>query len=495
MKGAAAIANGAWLAASLPEYRRFRRASADVETTQRSLLRNCLAQNADTVFGREHGFPGIRSWEEFAERVPVRAYDDFRPWIDRIADGEQAVLTAERVRLFEPSSGSSGAAKWIPYTAGLQAEYRRAVAVWVAALFLSRPQLMAGRAYWSLTPPADSVQAAESKVPVGFDEDSAYLGGVAQRLINYAMATPPAAGHGTDSESFWRNTAASLSTCRDLRIISAWHPSFVLLLRDKVREYLGTGDNPWPRLGLISCWGDAQAAALLPELQAAFPGVTIQPKGLLATEGVVTFPLGKQKPLALRSHFFEFEDSQGVVRPAWDLREGDQYQVIMTTGGGLYRYALRDGVVVNGCYGDTPCLEFVGKADHVVDYRGEKLSEDFVASCMNEVFDELGIEAGFAMLAPDLTAEPLGYTLYIESAHAPPDALHRKLEEKLRRGYHYALCVRLGQLRPLRVMRVRAPAFDAYSQALVARGMRLGDVKPTPLSRYTDWSERFDAFS
>ena len=495
MKGTAAIANGAWLAASLPEYRRFRRAATDLESTQRGLLLNCLARNADTTFGREHGFSGIRSWEEFAARVPVRTYDDFRPWINRIAQGEQAILTADRVQLFEPSSGSSGAAKWIPYTAGLQAEYRRAVAAWMAGLFLSRPQLMAGRAYWSLTPPADDVQADESQVPIGFDEDSAYLGGIAQRVINFAMVTPPVAGHAKDSESFWRTTAESLAACRDLRIISAWHPSFVLLLRDKVRERLGTNDNPWPRLGLISCWGDAQAAALLPDLQAAFPGVAIQPKGLLATEGVVTFPLGEQRPLAVRSHFFEFEDSQGTIHPAWDLLDGDEYQVIMTTGGGLYRYALRDRVRVTGYYGATPCLEFVGKADQVVDQRGEKLSEDFVASCINETFAALGIRPGFAMLAPDLSGAPPGYTLYIESAAALPDALHHELEERLCRGYHYALCIRLGQLRPVSVQRVRAPAFDAYSRALVARGMRLGDIKPTPLSRYTDWSERFDALS
>jgi hypothetical protein len=491
----AAVANGAWLAASLPEYLRFRRAAAAVEPTQRRLLQACIARNADTAFGREHGFSGIRSWEEFAERVPIRAYDDFRAWIDRIAQGEHAILTTDRVRLFEPSSGSSGAAKWIPYTAGLQAEYRRAVAAWVAELFLSRPQLMAGRAYWSLTPPADAVQAVESKVPVGFDEDSAYLGGVAQRLVKLAIAMPPVSGQARDSESFWRITAESLSACRDLRIISAWHPSFVLLLRDKVREHLGSNENPWPRLGLISCWGDAQAAALLPDLQAAFPGVTIQPKGLLATEGVVTFPLGDRRPLAVRSHFFEFEDSQGRIRPAWDLREGDEYAVIMTTGGGLYRYALGDRVVVNGYYRDTPGLEFVGKADHVVDHRGEKLSEGFVASCLTEAFDELAVEPRFAMLAPDLSSEPPGYTLYIESARALPDALCQRLEEKLRRGYHYALCIRLGQLRSLRVTRVRGPAYDAYTQALVARGMRLGDIKPTPLSRYADWSERFEAFS
>lgn len=528
MKVAAAIANGAWLAASLPEYLRFRRASATVEPTQRRLLKDCLARNANTVFGREHGFSDIRSWEEFAERVPVRAYDDFRHWIDRIAEGEHAVLTADRVRLFEPSSGSSGAVKWIPYTARLQAEYRRAVAAWVAALFLSRPQLMAGRAYWSLTPPADGVQAAESQVPIGFDEDSAYLGGVAQRLIKFAMATPPALRSIKRSEDFWRATALALLACDDLRLVSAWHPSFVLLLLRYVRDHwsalleeLATGasidaviiralprrsralhelgpdeaTSIWSRLALISCWGDGHAAASLRELQLQFPGVAVQPKGLLATEGVVTFPLGDRRPLAVRSHFFEFEDSQGAIRPAWDLHDGDEYQVVMTTGGGLYRYALGDCVVVKGYFGDTPCIEFVGKADHVVDHRGEKLSEGFVASCMNETFDELGVDARFAMLAPDLSSEPPGYTLYIESEHALPDAMRHELEQKLCHGYHYALCIRLGQLRPVRVQRVRAPAFDAYSQALVARGMRLGDIKPTALSRYTDWSDRFEALA
>jgi hypothetical protein len=354
---------------------------------------------------------------------------------------------------------------------------------------------MAGRAYWSLTPPANQEQVTESQIPIGFDDDSAYLGGIAQRLARLSVAAPQGLRLVTDTEEFWRTTAEYLSTCRDLRIISAWHPSFVMLLRDKVREHLGSDDNPWPHLGLISCWGDVQAAALLPDLQAAFPGVRIQPKGLLATEGVVTFPFGNRRPLAVRSHFFEFIDAGGAAQPAWDLHEGEEYQVVMTTGGGLYRYALRDRVVVDGYYRDTPSLEFIGKSDNVVDHRGEKLSEDFVLACINETLVELSVEAPFAMLAPNFAEDPPGYTLYIESATDLPATLRDTLEQKLQRGYHYALCRRLGQLRPADVCRVRGPAFEAYAEALTARGMRLGDIKPTPLSRYGDWSDRFDRFS
>lgn len=528
MKLSAAVANGAWFAASLPEYRRFRHDARRTEQTQRRILAACLKRNADTAFGREHGFSDMRSWEDFADGVPIRTYDDIGDWIDRIAQGEERVLTAERVRLFEPSSGSSGSAKWIPYTAGLQTEYRRAVAVWITSLFLADPRLIAGRAYWSLTPAGDLQQPADSSIPVGFDEDSAYLGGATQRLLNLVMATPPALRQVRDSEAFWRLTALALLACADLRLVSVWHPSFILLLLRYVRDNWsgllaqlrvgteidgvavpaapqrsrslatsGPGDTTeiWPHLALISCWGDGHAATSLPDLQREFPGVAVQPKGLLATEGVVTFPLGDHRPLAIRSHFFEFEDARGTLRPAWDLHDGDEYNVVLTTGGGLYRYALRDRVLVKGCYRGTPCLEFVGKCDNVVDCCGEKLSEGFVAACLRECLAELDIEARFAMLAPDASGEPPGYTLYIESATALPTALRDRLEEKLCQGFHYALCLRLGQLRPLQIFRIRGPAHEAYARALVAKGMRLGDIKPTPLSRYRDWSDCFEALS
>src|SRR5207245_667007 len=67
----------------------------------------------------------------------------------------------------------------------------------------------------------------------------------------------------------------------------------------------------WPRLTLISCWADAAAARFLPELREIFPAVEIQPKGLLATEGFVSFPMADHPAaaLAVRCHFFEFEEA------------------------------------------------------------------------------------------------------------------------------------------------------------------------------------------
>ena len=202
MNAGAAIGNLSWLAASLPELRRFRRDAGRLEDTQRMLLRGYLRRNADTAFGRQHHFGSIHSFEDFAARVPAASYDAFEPWIGRIAAGEERVLSTDRVRLFEPTSGSSGPAKLIPYTGKLQREIRRAVAVWSAGNFLARPDLLLGRAYWSLTPQIAMSKSPESLVPVGFDEDSAYLGGTTQKLISRTLATHPALRRVSDMDEF-----------------------------------------------------------------------------------------------------------------------------------------------------------------------------------------------------------------------------------------------------------------------------------------------------
>ncbi|MDH3620555.1 MAG: GH3 auxin-responsive promoter family protein [Gammaproteobacteria bacterium] len=524
MKLDAAIANNIWLAASMPEFLRFNRAATRVEATQRQLLSRYLRNNSTTEFGRAHNFTGIRCWEEFVERVPVRNYDALAPWITKIAAGGDGVLTAEPVRLLEPSSGSSGAEKWIPYTSQLQTEFRRGVATWIAGLFLEMPALTTGRAYWSLTPPAQRERTDESSVPIGFDQDSAYLGGLTQRLIGRTLAAPEALRLESDMERFWRLTLLSLLRCRDLRLISAWHPTYILLLlrymrdnwssllddlatglvtdtlrirsdRSRCRELSRLGpDNAaaiWPELRLISCWADAHAAHFTPDLCAEFPGAHLQAKGLIATEAFVTLPLAASRPLAIRSHFLEFLDERGDIHPAWSLEEGSTYSVVVTTGGGLYRYALQDQVRVTGFYRDVASLRFLGKADNVADHFGEKLNEAFVAACLDHVFALFDLKPRFAMLALDSPDRLPAYALYLEQQSRPPPELSGALEEQLRRNPHYDLCIRLGQLHPVRTFLVRKNAYEVFARTLVACGAQLGNIKPTPLSRRSDWSKHF----
>lgn len=491
-----------WLATNAAGYLRFRAALADPEKAQRAILLRYLRENAETAFGRQHRFAEIRTVREFQERIPLATYSDLAPWIDRIASGEPSVLTRSAVRTLELTSGSSAAAKRIPYTAAMQREIRRAVAPWVFDLYKDRPRLAMGCAYWSITPVALEEERAAGPVKVGFEEDSEYLGGFWKRLVDSTLAVPGSVRFAPDVDSFRYATLRHLVRRRDLTVISVWHPSFLTLLMgalprfwdDLVREVpglrrIGPGDltRIWPRLGLISCWGDGHAALHLEEVRRAFPGVEIQPKGLLATEGFVTLPFQGAWPVAIRSHFFEFLEEDGRPMLAHEIERGGVYSVVLTTGGGLYRYRLEDRVEVTGFVGRTPSLRFLGKEGHVSDLCGEKLHESFVAGALERVFRRMGIVPRFALLAPELAPEegaPPGYVLYLEGAPPPPEAV----EEELAANPHYRACVALGQLAPVRVFRIEKDGFSLYLRRCQGRGQRMGDVKPLALSSLPGWS-------
>ena len=498
-----------WLATNLGGYLRFRAALESPEETQRALLARYLQENTKTAFGRAHRFQEIRSTEDFQVRVPLSTYADFEPWIERVAGGEPNVLTRSPVRALELTSGSSAAAKRILYTAVMQREIRRAVAPWVFDLYKDRPGLALGCSYWSITPVALEEERADGPVKVGFEEDSEYLGGVWKRLVDSTLAVPGSVRFAPDVETFRFLTLVHLLRRRDLTLISVWHPSFLTLLMEALPalwdrllqeipparaaelRVLGPGEltRIWPRLGLISCWGDAHAALHLEEVRRAFPGVEIQPKGLLATEAFVTIPFAGQRPLAIRSHFFEFLE-EDRSRMAHQLETGGVYAVVATTGGGLYRYRLEDRVEVTGFVGRTPSLRFLGKEGHVSDLRGEKLHESFVAGALERAFGRLGIKPRFAMLAP----EDKGYVLYVEARPVPPE-LERMIEEELAANPHYRTCVALGQLAPARIFLIEGDGFNRYLQRCRERGQRIGDVKPLALSSLPGWSSVFGGYN
>ncbi|HET7219920.1 MAG TPA: GH3 auxin-responsive promoter family protein [Vicinamibacterales bacterium] len=550
MRLGAAAAALVWTAASLPARERYRAALRDPRAAQVALLRNYLLANRETVFGSVHDFGGIledgrRSADDlvaaYQARVPLAAYDDLEPLVTRIAAGEDGVLTRARVDRLAPSSGSTSAAKLVPQTRESSRELSRAVDAWIADLYWRLPRVMGGPAYWSITPSVafDSLarHTDRPRVPIGFDEDSAYLGGMRQRLVNALLAVPPDVRLIADVSAFRYATQLFLLRARALRLISIWHPSFLLLLLDEletnaerllddlsrggidprlpiddaVRRRLEpmlpampsrahelrrardwTAGAVWPELTAISCWADGAARPYAARLAAACPGVALQPKGLIATEAIVSIPFAGQHPLAVRSHFFEFVDVGGGVRLADQLDAGEEYAVVVTTGSGLYRYRLGDRVRVDGYVGATPSIRFVGRADRVSDRFGEKLSDGFVASVLSRVLTDVP-PPRFAMVAPEQTADGIAYTLLIDPHGSLPHGLASALERELRGNPHYAWCVELGQLRPARVVRVGPNADRAFLDVCVARGQRLGDVKPVALHHESGWERALGA--
>src|SRR5260370_40248654 len=67
---------------------------------QRRFLLELLRRNAATIFGRQYGFPSIRTAADYRHPVPIRDYDGFRPYIKRMPAGEATALTASHPVMF-----------------------------------------------------------------------------------------------------------------------------------------------------------------------------------------------------------------------------------------------------------------------------------------------------------------------------------------------------------------------------------------------------------
>ena len=87
---------------------RFERSSGDPKASQHKLLRGLLELNKNTAFGKEHGFAEIKNSSDYRKRVPVRDFEGFRPYVNRLLDGETKILTMESPSVYATTSGTTG---------------------------------------------------------------------------------------------------------------------------------------------------------------------------------------------------------------------------------------------------------------------------------------------------------------------------------------------------------------------------------------------------
>jgi hypothetical protein len=502
--------NLAWALSRRASVARFQAGIREPERVQLRWLKDFLRANEGTAYGRAHRYADITSVAQFRERVPVESYETLAPWVERIEGGEREVLTREPVLVLERTSGSIAGPKHIPYTEGLLSDFGAATGPWLDDLSLSFPRLFNSRQYWSLSPASRDPEVSRGGVRIGLADDTEYFDAATRFAMKRLFAVDGAVGQLRDVDVWRSRTLEQLVAAEDLGFISVWNPSFLtLLMQELVTRWAGyayplprarraaiedrlekagafVGEAIWPNLQVISCWTDAWAAQAVPGLRRFFPTTPFQGKGLLATEGVVSFPLwGLPAPVAaVTSHFLEFKslETERVVG-VHELREGGAYSPILTTRGGFARYQLPDQVRCVGFHHRAPLLRFEGRLDRGSDLRGEKLNATFAEAAVRGALQEH--PAVFALLAPELS-EPPRYVVYVEGTENP-EALAADLEQRLCEAMHYRYARELGQLGPVGAVRVENGE-QRVLRELARRGQRLGDIKPTGFDPRPIWS-------
>ncbi len=411
-----------------PHAERFEACLKAPVATQKKLFEKLITDNADTTFSQELGFDKILG------------YEDIEPYIKRIAEGEQNVLTGEPVKVFEKTGGSTGGPKLIPYTASAIKRFQKGVFPWLYDLLQQRPGIKQGRIYFAISPAVRHETRTSGGVSIGAGNDMLYLGSEIGSLFQQLLVVPEIA----DDFEEWKDlTASALLEARDLSFISVWSPTFLLTILEHIKTRYGNIDTQkvWPQLDTISCWTSAGSKHFAERLQAAFPHVHIQGKGLLLTEGCITIPYKdfEHPILSLESNYYEFLDNNGQVHTIEGLEDGRDYQVIISNDSGLYHYNTEDVVRVHMA-DNTPQLEFLGRAGIVSDLCGEKLTEAFVTNALSCFLSQYG----HFTLTPNTSPFP-HYVAVIEQIDIPAN-LPDQIDQALRHNPQYDYARNLGQL-------------------------------------------------
>ncbi|MFJ9562645.1 GH3 auxin-responsive promoter family protein [Streptomyces fuscichromogenes] len=521
----------------LGEQRILREACGDADGHRQRVLEDMLEFNADTEFGRKHGFRQIRDLDDFRKAVPISDYSALEPWIERMAAGESGLLTDDDPAIYFTSSGTTGAHKKIPVTP----RFMKTVflpfyyAMWapMAEHFwdvLARPDAVLNLKQDVLTTPRTTASGrphlGASQVDLGavFGETLAAEPGTSAPWAEL----PSAVSEDDHAERQYLRLRLAVEN-RDVQGIVAFNPAMIAALPHQLAQWWprilkdirdGTlggrphhSPNPrraaeleqlaryhrtirpslvWPGMKVILSWTTGVASLYLPRVREEFgAGVTLLPAPVGASEGPVGVALDRHSAagsLVVTAAVHEFvdadtdltADSQTLL--PHELEPNRDYHVVFSHVGGLYRYAMGDVVRVLDHADGVPRMEYVGRAT-LSDAVGERLRDGQVVRALRDALGATGLEVRNAACRVAATdGRTPSYTFAVEpwtpwSDHEA-SRFARLLDTSLRKeSVHYGRTRAEGCLEPASVLRLPEGAFQRQWDATVAGGVRFTQVK------------------
>ncbi len=524
----------------------FLKALRYVEASQGALLRQIMRENADTDFGRSHGFASITTFDAYRARVPVSTYDTLETHVLAQQSGTPA-LTAEPPVYYARTSGTTGRYKDIPLTRHGVAQIghvqkQLALSLWQQTGFFegvvmgfSSPGYegylpngipygsTSGATYQSLSPILESKFGIPREAFSLDDVEAKYevyaLTALARDQVSGVVTVNPssllkvctmiedqregllrAIVNGDDS-ALRAGSKALLPTLRKA-LSPARAAVLTALLEDSTAP--ATPALLWPRLTTLVTWTGGSCGIALDRLKALLPEtVKVVEMGYASSEfiGTANIDVDRSRCLPLLTdNVYEFvakedwERGSGAFLGLHEIQPGAEYYVFITNRSGLYRYDINDVVrATEGLHG-CPGLAFVRKGKGVTNITGEKLSEDQVIAAVSATLEASGTPAeSFMALADEQAAH---YRLYLELPSAVDlSGKATEIDQQLRnRNGEYDDKRASGRLQPVTVARLRGGAGAALKAKRVADGVRETQYKPPVLAYWSEWEAWLNAW-
>ncbi|HIK56705.1 MAG TPA: GH3 auxin-responsive promoter family protein [Synechococcales cyanobacterium M55_K2018_004] len=515
----------------------FLQKTQQVEAVQAQFLRSLLQVQQDTVLGRALQLADIRTVDQYRERVPILPYSSYEPYIERVAQGEPGVMTADPVLYLNLTSGSTGKQKLVPVTAktrqitsqvnrigmGFAIEALRQRNLFPGKMLLtSSIQLLghttAGIPYGPvsvghlrtrsflerqlLAHPFTALEIADSLarhyVCLLFALRQSRLGGLganfpilALRICDYleSYAEDLIQDLETGAIADWLKLEPHLRQSLQQRLRP--HRKRAAYLRQVLKQ-VGrlTPQHAWEQISFITTARGGTSDFYFERFPQYFGNTPIY--GGIYSSAEATFGIYPDfnvdgSILAMEAGFFEFipEDQWATDQPktllATEVTPGQRYRILVTNYSGLYRYDIGDVVEVVGFHNQAPILVFRHRLGGLLSSTTEKTTEFHAIQVMQRLQQDFGIVLENFCITLSDDGIPAHYLVNIELAPgqhlADPHAFIRQFDRCLQEIHVSYAVKRRDQVPPPRLRLLAPGSFHRLRDRLLQRGIPEGGLK------------------
>jgi hypothetical protein len=441
---------------------------------QEGIFKNLIKSAKNTEFGKDHGFENIKSYDDFKKAVPIRDYEQFKGYIQKIKDGKHNVLWKGMPIYFAKTSGTTSGVKYIPITKDSIPNHinsaRNALLCYMAVsgnYEFANGKLM----FLSGSPVLDRI----GSVPTG------RLSGIVNHHVPSYLRSNQLPSYETNCIEDWETKLEKIvdeTINQDMTLISGI-PPWMQMYFDSLNARTGKKiKDIFPNFSVMVQGGvnfEPYKAKLFDSIGKPIDTVELFP----ASEGFFAFQDNyKEAGLLLNTNsgiYFEFVPANEIFNDnptrlsLQDVRVGENYALIISNNAGLWSYNIGDTVKFLSV---NPYKIIVsGRIKHFISAFGEHVIGEEVEYALLKAANEDGVKIVEFTVAP-MIAQDTGksyHEWFIEFENAPGnmEVFIKKVDDNLRsKNVYYDDLINGNILDRLKITPIKKNGFIDYMKSV-----------------------------
>ena len=441
---------------------------------QDNILKELIKVGRTTEFGKEHRFDQVNSYDEFRKAVPIRDYEAFKPYIEKVKEGKHNILWKGMPIYFAKTSGTTSGVKYIPITKESIPNHinsaRNALLCYMAETGNTR--FADGKLiFLSGSPELERIGG----VPTG------RLSGIVNHHIPKYLRSNQLPSYETNCIDDWETKLDKIveeTISQDMTLISGI-PPWVQMYFDRLMEKSGKKiKDLFPNFSVMVHGGvnfEPYRDRLFDSIGKTIHDIETFP----ASEGFFAFQdTQTEEGLLLNTNsgiFFEFVPAGEIFNEnptrlsLHDVKVGENYALIINNNAGLWSYNIGDTVKFIST--NPYRLVVTGRTKHFISAFGEHVIGEEVENSLLKTAQEEGAQITEFTVAPMIQqGEGNSYhEWFVEFERAPQDL--DRFAEKLNQGMrelniYYDDLISGHILQPLKLRRVKKNGFIDYMKSI-----------------------------